>query len=345
MSTKKTYLLDLSRDELAAYFESIGEKPYRGRQVYNWLYRKFAGSFEEMTDLPAALIPKLEESADINRLILDQEQSSAETGARKFLFRMHDGNMIESVLMPDSDRRTLCISSQAGCALNCSFCATGMMGFKRHLSPGEIVDQFLTATRITGKKPTNIVFMGMGEPFHNYDNVLKAAYLMSEDNGPGIGTRHITISTAGLGKEIQRYFEEGHKFKLAVSLNAALEDTRQKIMPISKKYPIAELARIIKKYHRKRARPVTFEYVLMSGVNDSDKEIGELIRLAKNLPVKINLIPFNPVGDNFGRPQIEHIDSIFQRIRKSGLQVNVRWSKGTDIDAACGQLYANTCGK
>jgi len=343
-TNKKTYLLDFTRNELCTYFDSIGEKAYRGRQVYNWIYRKYASSFSEMTDLPVELQKKSAQLADLGRLKLKQELISAESGTRKFLFELDDGNFIETVFMYEDNRRTICISSQAGCALNCTFCATGLMGLKRSLSSGEIVDQLLNVIRLSGEKPTNVVFMGMGEPFHNYDNVIKAANIINDDNGLAIGARHITVSTVGLVDKMKRYYKEKHKFKLAVSLNAGTEETRRSLIPVSKKYPIKDIADVIRSNHKRKSRPVTFEYVLMKGINDSDNEIRSLISIVRGLPAKINLIPYNQANTKYSMPEEQHVNSIFRRLRDAGIQVNVRWSKGTDIQAACGQLYAQEIG-
>ncbi len=334
------FIPDYTLEELTEFLGELGERPFRARQIYNWVFRKYSADFTEMTNISEELQKKLKKTAHLSGLKVIKESFSPESGTKKFLFELYDGNYIETVFMPDGTRRTICISSQVGCALGCLFCATGLMGFKRNLSTGEIVDQVLSVTRITGEKPTNIVFMGMGEPFHNYDNVIKAANILSDERGLGIGARHITVSTAGLGDKIERYLKEKHKFKLAISLNAAVEETRRSIMPVSKAYPIRKIVSTIKEFHKKKSRPVTFEYVLMKDVNDSLEEIDILISIVNKLPVKVNLIPHNPVVEEFYAPEATRVEEIFQKLRKAGIQVNVRWSKGTDIDAACGQLYS-----
>ncbi|MFC1732639.1 23S rRNA (adenine(2503)-C(2))-methyltransferase RlmN [candidate division KSB1 bacterium] len=336
---RKSFILDYTPQELELFLSGIGEAGYRARQIYHWIYKKFSQNYNDMTDLPALLQRRLIEISDISRLTVESDLSSEDNEARKFLFRLDDGNKIESVYMVNGKRRTICISSQAGCALKCSFCATGLMGLKRHLTAGEMVDQVVTISRITGSKPTNIVFMGMGEPFHNYENTLKAAQILNSSDGINIGARHITLSTVGLSDKIERFYKEGHRFKLAVSINAGTEETRRKIMPISKKFPLKELYRLIRTYHTGKSYPATLEYVLIKGINDTEPEMNAFIEQIKGLPVRVNLIPCNFISKDYAGPDKEQVDELFLKLYNAGIQVNVRWSKGTEIQAACGQLY------
>jgi len=334
----KACLLDFSLEEMTGYLEEIGERPYRARQVYSWIYRKYADTFTDMTDLSHELQARLRAASEISRMSVANELHSPASGARKFLFELPDGSRIETVYIPDGTRRTVCVSSQAGCALKCSFCATGITGFQRNLSAGEIVDQVLTVSRAAGQSMTNVVFMGMGEPFLNYDNVIKAARIINDDRGLGIGARHIAISTAGILDRMVQFYREKHKFKLALSLNAGTEEVRRRIMPVSRKFPLAGLKAAIQAHHRKNMHPVTIEYVLMAGVNDSGSEIDALLSFVKGLPAKVNLIPHNPVSGAFSPPDDARVNAIFEKIRSSHVQVNVRRSAGGEIRAACGQL-------
>ena len=345
----KQYIPDFTLNELIDFVKSIGEKEYRAKQIFECVHQRCAADFREMTNLSKALQNTLVETADISRLILLKDLQS-DDGARKFLFTLRDGYTIETVYIPENQpkadpppaekRKTLCISSQVGCALKCSFCATGMMGFYRNLSAGEIIDQFLTAARIIGEKITNVVFMGMGEPFMNYDNVLKAADIINDPNGYGLGVRHITISTIGLIHRIEQFLSEGKKYKLALSINAGTQSMREVLMPITKKHPLSQVSTILCSQPRKNRRPVTLEYVLLKDLNDTDREIDALITFAKPLYVKINLIPYNPVDSAFSETGEERTQEIYRKIRSAGIHTNIRKSLGSNIQAACGQLFA-----
>ena len=343
---EKKILTGLTVKELEDFFQDIGEKPFRGRQLFNWLYVRKAASFEEMTSLSKSLREKLVHSAQISCLHMADRKESPASGAIKYLFELADGHKIESVFIPENDRRTLCISSQVGCALNCRFCATARLGFKRNLTPAEIVEQVAAVSRDTGQDLTNVVFMGMGEPFMNYDNVIKAAYLINHMDGLAISSRHIVISTAGVVDRLLQYTDEKHKFKLAISLNSPFEEQRCKIMPITKKWDLDVLLKAVKRYVQKSKLRPTFEYVLLAGINDTHKEAREIIRLMKNIPCKINVIPYNESIDAFKRPDTESVERFAQWIRDElKAPVSVRWSKGDDIDAACGQLAAKHANK
>jgi 23S rRNA (adenine2503-C2)-methyltransferase len=335
----KPDLVGMDRSELSAFAESLGEKPFRGKQLFHWIYGRSVTDFTHMTSLAAGLRQRLHETATLGALDLAQRQISGRRDAEKFLFRLADGLSIESVLMHEGDRHTLCISSQVGCPVDCKFCATGKMGLLRNLSAGEIVNQVLSVRRLAGTPATNVVVMGMGEPLLNYEALLKGCYLMSDEEGPNLAQRHIVISTSGLIPKIQRFTRERHKFRLAISLNATTDDVRTRLMPLNRKYPIAELLGAAKEYALSSKQRVTFEYVLLAGVNDSFEDARRLKELLRDIPCKINLIPFNAVDENFRRPSFEHIEAFYQRLKDSRAAVTLRWSKGDDIDAACGQLW------
>lgn len=335
---KKTNLVGFTLAECEAFAEKIGEKKYRGRQLYKWIYAKKAASFAEMTDMPAPLRDKLAETAHIGCLDIADIDDHSQSGSAKYLFKLPDNFHIESVYIPDVSRKTLCISSQAGCALNCRFCATAKLGLQRHLSTGEIVDQVLTVMRIRREKISNIVFMGMGEPFANYDPVIKAATLLSDDNGMAIGARRIVISTAGIVDKILQYADEGHKYRLAISLNSPFQEQRAHLMPISRRWDVDSLLAAVKYYAKKSRKIPTFEYVLLDGVNDSKEHALALKKIVKSMPCKVNLIPYNPTGDNFSRPSETQVNQFAQWLLPLNAGLSVRWSKGDDRNAACGQL-------
>ncbi len=335
---ENTNLTGMSLHELERFAESLGEKKFRGRQLFSWIYEKRANSFSEMTNLAKPLREKLERDAAVGHLELVEKTESKHTGTHKFLFRLRDEHLVESVYIPDEDRRTLCISSQVGCALNCAFCATAKLKFKRNLDAGEIVDQVLFVERDLGIELTNIVFMGMGEPFMNYENVIRAAHLINHPDGIGIGTRHIVISTAGVVKNIYRYADEGHKYRLAVSLNSPYDDERQSIMPVAKKWNMEELINAVRYYTKRSKQILTFEYVLFDGLNDTPEHATALKKLVSPLNCKLNLIPYNSVLDQFKRPSAKRMELFMQQLHPLNAPVSVRWSKGDDINAACGQL-------
>lgn len=339
MVSNKIYIPDFTLNELIDFIKSIGEKAYRGRQIFEWVHQHRVKSFTDMTNIPIELQDKLADIADITRLTVSKDLLS-EDGTRKFLFTLQDGHFIETVYIPEEKRRTLCISSQVGCSLKCTFCATGLMGFYRNLSAGEIVDQLLTVTRTIGEKVTNVVFMGMGEPFLNYDNVLKAADSIHNQYGYKLGTRHITISTAGLADRIAQFLYEGRNYKLALSLNAGTQTVRQSLMPIAQKYPLSRLKNVFTQMVNSYPHPITLEYVLLKDINDSDYEIKELIAFAKPLRVKINLIPYNIINAHYQATSDNRIKEIYKIISNAGIHTNIRKSSGGDIKAACGQLFS-----
>ncbi len=330
-------LKGLSHDELKQFIENLGERSFRAKQIWKWIYSKNVTDFELMTNIAKPFRQQLEEVAYIGSLKIEKKQESS-GGTVKFLWQLYDGHFIESVYIPEDKRRTLCISSQVGCNLGCQFCATGKLGCKRNLSPYEIVDQVLSAQRELQIEFTNLVMMGMGEPFLNYDNVIKALYIINDGEGIGLGNRRITISTAGIVPAIQQFTEENHPFRLAVSLNATTQEQRARLMPVSKKYSINDLINAVKQYTKATKSRVTFEYVLLHDENDTDEDAKRLIKLLKGFPCKLNLIAYNHTTDKFKRPSDEHILKFAEKLHVLKSPVTHRLSRGGDIQGACGQL-------
>jgi 23S rRNA (adenine2503-C2)-methyltransferase len=338
MEKIKQNLTGLTLPELELFVQAIGEKKFRGRQLFGWIYQKRAVDFNEMTDLAKALREKLADLAVVGQVQQIGRQDSTQSGTIKFLHRLQDGAMIESVYIPESSRRTCCVSTQVGCACKCSFCATGAMGFKRDLSAGEIVDQVIQAERDARQEITNVVLMGMGEPLLNYDAVLKACDLLNDENGLAVGSRHIVVSTVGIIPAIYRYADEGRPYRLAISLHSAMDEKRQKLLPIAKKYPLPELMQAIRYYSRKARQHPTIEYVLLAGVNDGEEDAVALRQVLQGLSCKINLIPYNAALTKFKAPDTSAVEKFASRLLPLHAPVSVRWSKGSDINAACGQL-------
>jgi 23S rRNA (adenine2503-C2)-methyltransferase len=342
-STKKTNLYDLSMDELTALIAGWGQPAYRARQVAEWLYKHKVSSIEQMTNLPRALRDRLAAETRIGAMELVGEQLSTDGQTVKRLFRLPDGQLIESVLMEyDDGRRTACISTQAGCAMGCVFCATGQMGFSRHLTDGEIVEQVVVFARQLeqeGDRLSNVVLMGMGEPLHNYDNTLKAIRRLSDPEGLGIGQRHITLSTVGLVPAIRRFADEGLQAGLAVSLHAATDEERSKLLPVNRRYPILELMDAVRYYIATSGRRVTFEWALIRGENDTLEQARRLGQLLTGLLCHVNLIPLNPTGGYGGAPSDPERVAAFQaELKRRGVSSTVRVRRGIDIQAGCGQL-------
>ncbi len=346
----KTNLKALTEKELAEFIESQGQSPYRARQLINWIYKKYASSFEEMTDLSKSFRELLNKIAFISNLKILKKEVSKD-GTQKFLFELEDGETIESVLIPDKDRLTLCISSQVGCAMGCGFCATAQVGLKRNLRAYEIVDQIISVSKIIApSRVTNIVFMGMGEPLHNFHEVLEALWKIT--SLLGFSKRRITVSTCGIAPKIHELAEKAPRINLAISLNATTDEIRNKIMPINKKYPLKEVLSACRKFPLEPRRRITFEYVLFEGLNDSREDALRLVNLLKGIRSKVNLIPYNPPLSKqfepfkpFKKPEFrapsEVRISAFQKIlRNTGITAIIRKSKGGDISAACGQLRA-----
>lgn len=340
-------LLSLSHQELSEAVAALGEKPYRARQLFRWLHYRWAVSFDEMTDLPKAFRQTLAERFRLESPAIEQVQQSSD-GTRKYKLRTSDGRFIESVYMPDeaSGRRTLCVSSQVGCAMGCNFCLTATMGLVRHLTPGEIVGQVHRVNRdlvetlgLPGPRPlTNLVFMGMGEPLHNFDNLKGALDLLLHEDGPNFSHRHVTVSTSGLVPAIERLGLET-EVKLAVSLNATTDEIRDELMPVNRKWPIADLIAALRKFPMRQGRRITFEYVLLGGINDTDDDARRLVRIVAGLPAKVNLIPYNEnPGLGFREPTPERVEAFRQILEKARITAPVRKNRGRDISAACGQL-------
>jgi 23S rRNA (adenine2503-C2)-methyltransferase len=333
-------------DQTPAEWE-LGPGPdFRRKQIAEWLYEKRAASLAEMTNLPAALRRELELRYDFAALKLARVQGSHDT-TRKLLWELRTGDYVESVLIPASpdlfgersDRFTLCLSTQVGCAYGCKFCASGLEGFKRNLTPGEIVAQVIETERATGVGINNLVFMGMGEPLANYASLMKALHLINEPWGLGIGARHITISTSGLAPQIRELAEQPLQIRLALSLHGATDDVRQQIMPVNRKYPLAELLDACAEYQAKKRKMMTLEYILIENVNDMPAQAVALAKHARRLHAKVNLIPYNTVeGLEWRRPSDHAIDDFAAILRDAHVTATVRREKGHDIDAACGQL-------
>ena len=353
---KPRELRSINADEAERFLTEWGHKSYRTTQLLGWLYKKRAGSIAEMSDLPLELRDQLSGAFSLLPLELAREQRSRD-GTVKFLWRLADGELIESVLIPasigrdgsQSDRHTLCVSSQVGCAYGCKFCASGLMGYKRNLDAYEIVDQVLAVERwhlakgVESPKPeplaNNIVMMGMGEPLANYANLIRALEIFNAPWGMNIGARKITVSTSGLAPQIRRLAEMPQQYHLAISLHGATDEVRDKIMPINRKYPLEELISACEAYQQAKGRMIWVEYILIDGVNTGLDQVEALSGLAKRLQCKVNLIPYNPVdGIELKRPSDETVDRFRDALHHKGVRVTVRIEKGTDIDAACGQL-------
>jgi len=342
--TDKINLLGLPQGDLEQWVEGLGEKPYRARQLLKWIHQNGVTDFEAMTDLSKSLRQSLGESATISVPAVISQQDSAD-GSIKWLFASGSGQAVESVFIPESERGTLCISSQVGCALDCAFCATGAQGFNRNLTAAEIIGQVWHANQNLPRRAngdyavTNIVFMGMGEPLANYRNLVPAVQLLLSDLAYGISRRRVIVSTSGIVPHIDRLADECN-VALAVSLHAPNDELRSKLVPINKIHPIDTLLAACWRYAAKHAnRFITFEYVMLRGVNDEIRHADELATLLKGKPAKVNLIPFNPFnGNEFTRSSADTIRAFQDRLRQRGLIATTRKTRGDDIDAACGQL-------
>lgn len=334
-------LTGMTQAELRQFMGEMGERPFRGDQLFSWIHQHGAANFDEMTNLSKGLRTALQTSARLEVPEIVDISSSSETASRKYLFELSDGLKIESVLIPEGGRRTVCLSSQVGCPLDCKFCATAKMGFLRNLTSGEMVGQLLAVRREVKERISNVVFMGMGEPFLNYDNVMRAAYLFNDKNGLNIGARKITISTVGMANRIRQFSQEKHPFKLAFSLNATEEAQRSHLMPINDKHSLAECLDALKTYTETSRKRATLEYVLMAGTNDSPADARRLSSILNQLNCKLNVIPYNPIsGESFQRPDEVELRRFTAGVMGTRSMVTVRWSQGKDINAACGQLYS-----
>ncbi len=342
VAVQKKDIRKLTSEELEAFFKNRGEKAFRGRQVYEWLYKKSCTSFDGMTNLSFKVRESLKEHFVINAIRLHSEQVS-DDGTVKQAYRLHDGHLIEGVLIPAGRRMTACISSQAGCSLGCAFCATGFMGLKRNLEAAEIYDQVVLLNRLSTEKYghplSNIVLMGMGEPLLNYSNVMQAIEWVTSRMGLGISSRRITLSTAGIAKMIRRLADEKAKVRIALSLHACDDEKRSALMPINKSNGLEALKDALVYFHRVTGNRITLEYILFGGFNDTEADARDLVRFASHFPCKVNLIEYNPVaGAGFVRAGTDQMEQFREILEKKGLTVNLRRSRGKDIDAACGQL-------
>lgn len=337
-------------NELQGDVRDLAEPSYRAGQITDWLYKKRVDSIEKMTDLPQSLRERFAEKFSFSKIDVVRVLGSRDT-TRKFLFRLSDANLIESVLIPasaalygeKSDRRTICISTQVGCAYGCKFCASGLEGFSRNLRANEIIDQIIVIERVSGEKIDNIVFMGMGEPLANFENVMRAIRIVNAPWGLGIGARHITLSTSGLAPQIKKLADEPLQIRLAVSLHGATDEVRNQIMPVNRKYNIETLLSACDYYAERKKQRLTFEYILIAGVNDSDKQAHLLAQHARRLFAKVNLIPYNAVEDlEWSRPSGSRQEKFLSILRAHKIPATLRREKGHDIDAACGQLRLQT---
>lgn len=337
-------LLDLDLPGLTAWFESLGEKPFRAKQVMRWLHQHGAERFDQMTDLAKSLREKLDQQAQIRPPVLVAEHAAAD-GTRKFLLEVGPGNRVETVFIPETDRGTLCVSTQVGCALECRFCSTGRQGFNRNLSVAEILGQLWWANKVLGRDHagdrviSNVVLMGMGEPLLNFDNVVTALSVMLDDHAYGLSRRRVTVSTSGIVPAMDR-LRERLPVALAVSLHAPDDDLRNELVPINRKYPLRELMAACRRYVAAAPRDfITFEYVMLEGVNDGPAHARALIELTRDVPCKFNLIPFNPFPDaGYRRSSHEVVRRFAADLQAAGRIATIRKTRGDDIDAACGQL-------
>ncbi len=340
MNLNFSSIIGSSLEDLECLAEFLGEEKYRGRQLFDWIYRKQIDDYSKMSDLPLSFKNKLEKYP-LHSLRLINGNTRESKNTQKYLFALKNDKMIESVLMYEGKRVTICLSTQVGCAVGCEFCATAQMGFLQNLTAGEIIDQFLQLQKISNQKITNVVFMGMGEPFLNYNNSLTAAHLLHHPKGVNMGSWRITISTSGIIKKIHQYSKEKQPFKLAISLNGSNEKQRMKIMPLTKTDSFLKLIEVSKDYTMMARKKVTFEYVLLSEINDAPKDAMRLKKLLNSINCKLNIIPYNEINGPYKRPSDNSINSFLSCLKKVSFPVTVRWSKGQDIDAGCGQLVTN----
>ena len=332
----------LNKEQLRDFFVAQGDKAFRGNQVYEWLWVKGAHSFEGMTNLSKQTRALLDEHFVINHIAVDQIQKS-EDGTLKNAVKLHDGLIVESVLIPTESRTTACVSSQVGCSLDCAFCATAQLKRMRNLNPDEIYDQVVAIHRESelyyNRPLSNIVFMGMGEPLMNYKNVLASIEKITAKEGLGMSPKRITLSTSGVPKMIKKLADDEVKFNLAVSLHSAIQETREQIMPFAKKFTLEDLRESLEYWYAKTKRRITYEYVVWKGINDSEEAIDALVKFCLYVPCKVNIIEYNPIGDDtFQQADNSALDRYIQKLEAKRIPVTVRRSRGKDIDAACGQL-------
>lgn len=342
MKSDKKDIRSLSKENLKDFFESIGEKRFRGSQVYDWLWNKSVHSFDDMTNISKEMRGHLDENFVINHIKVDQMQRSKD-GTIKNAVKLFDGLTVESVLIPTETRTTACVSSQVGCSLNCTFCATARLKRMRNLNPDEIYDQVVAIdkeSRLYHNRPlSNIVYMGMGEPLMNYNNVLASIEKITSDEGLGMSPKRITVSTSGIPKMIKKLADDEVKFHLAVSLHSAIQEKREQIMPFAKSFTLTDLREALEYWYEKTKRRITYEYIVWDKINDEWEDIEALIQFCKYVPCKVNLIEYNPIDDGeFQQANPEAINDYIEALEAERIPVTVRRSRGKDIDAACGQL-------
>jgi 23S rRNA (adenine2503-C2)-methyltransferase len=342
MQIDKKDIRALSKEQLRDFFVANQDKAFRGNQVYEWLWSKGAHSFDDMTNVSKETRLMLEDNFVINHIKVDTMQRSSD-GTVKNAVRLHDGLVVESVLIPTDTRTTACVSSQVGCSLDCNFCATARLKRMRNLEPGEIYDQVIAIdkeSRLYYNHPlSNIVFMGMGEPLMNYNNVLKAISMITSNEGLGMSPKRITLSTSGVPKMIKKLADDEVKFKLAVSLHSAIDEIRSRIMPFSANFPLADLREALEYWYSKTKSKITYEYVVWKGINDNKESVDALVKFCKYVPCKVNLIEYNPIDDGeFQQASEESINAYIKALSSIDIVAKVRRSRGKDIDAACGQL-------
>ena len=340
--TKKKDIRALSKEQLRDFFVENGDKAFRGNQVYEWLWHKVAHSFDDMTNISKTTRQMLEDNFVINHIRVDEMQRSND-GTIKNAVKLHDGLMVESVLIPTPTRTTACVSSQVGCSLDCKFCATARLKRMRNLNPDEIYDQVAAINQESllyhNRKLTNIVFMGMGEPLMNYNDVIKSIEKITSPEGLGMSPKRITLSTSGVPKMIKKMADDEVKFNLAVSLHSAIDEVRTQIMPFNKNFPLVDLRESLEYWYAKTQRMITYEYIVWAGINDSKDAIKALVDFCKYVPCKVNLIEYNPIDNGeFQQASSRAIDDYVAILEMNDIVVNVRRSRGKDIDAACGQL-------
>ncbi|NWF90734.1 MAG: 23S rRNA (adenine(2503)-C(2))-methyltransferase RlmN [Ignavibacteriaceae bacterium] len=344
---KKITLKGMTIEELKNYFTSKGMQKFRAEQFFYWMYNHLTTTVDEMSNIPKTIRNEVREEIELQTLNYFHTEQSESTKTKKYIFVTNDGNKIETVIIPEETRTTLCVSTQVGCPLDCQFCATGLMGYKRNLTSGEIFDQFMLAAKDFGKeKITNIVYMGMGEPLLNYYNTVKSLRIFSHEITKGISYKKITVSTAGIAPKIRELADSGLNVKIAFSLHSCFEEMRTKLMPINQKYTLKENLMALRYYAKKTATRITFEYVMLKNLNDTDKDIEALSKICKEIPSKINVIPFNSVSHmnptgfsaQLESTSKEKIEEFVAKLRDKNITVMIRQTQGDDIAAACGQL-------
>ena len=342
MADKKKDIRALTKEQLRDFFVKEGDKAFRGNQVYEWLWSKGAHAFEDMTNVSKETRQMLEDNFVINHIEVDTMQRSSD-GTVKNAVKLHDGLIVESVLIPTETRTTACVSSQVGCSLDCKFCATSRLKRMRNLNPDEIYDQVVAIDRESklyfNRPLSNIVFMGMGEPLMNYNNVIKSIDKITSPEGLGMSPKRIVVSTSGVPKIIKKMADDEVKFNLAVSLHSAIDEVRTKIMPFNETFPLKDLKEALEYWYEKTERKITYEYIVWDGINDRMEDVDALVKFCKHVPCKVNLIEYNPIDDGeFQQASSRAINNYIQELERNRIVVNVRRSRGKDIDAACGQL-------